>query len=267
MRNKLIMLLVILSSSVRAEIARQDSLRKPRIDKPYFRSYYYDTRSVIVSPFHPTKRRLISYGVAATALGIAFSQDANVQRFSQDHRTSRTDWMSDYVLGPLGRGDYSMSMLTLVYASGAIFHNDNSKRIALLGIKTYFVSALIARAPKYGLSRARPNTGDGPSHWFAGWGNNSFVSGHTTVAFSIATILALEYRKTIWVPILAYSTAAVCGYSRISVNKHWTSDVTGGALLGYGIASLIYRQDSWGVYIVPDLRSSGNGMSLIIPLR
>lgn len=266
MRNKLLFIALLFSiPAISQESSVTDSLTKAHIGSAYLRSYWYDTRDVVMSPFHPTKRRLIGYSIAAASLGIAFTQDANIQRFSQENRNKKTDWAATNVFEPLGSGDYSLPMLGVFYLTGLAFHQEHPKKTALLGLKAYLVSGLIARVPKYGFSRKRPNEGEGPDEWFAGWGNNSFVSGHTTSAFSVATIIALEYRSTVWVPILAYTAAAACAYSRINDNKHWISDVTGGALLGYGVSSLIYNQNNWGVYLVPTVRADGTGMSAIIP--
>ena len=61
----------------------------------------------------------------------------------------------------------------------------------------------------------------------------SFPSGHTTAAFAAATVYAMEYRKSVVVPIVAYTAASLVGLSRISENKHWATDVLLGATLGY----------------------------------
>ncbi len=266
MRNKLLFIAIIFSLPVWAQqSSATDNLHTARIGKAYFRSYYYDTRDVLLSPFHPTKRRLIGYGVAVAGLGIAFTQDANVQKFAQENRTSQTDWAATHVFEPLGSGNYSLPLLGMFYLTGCTFHREHPKKVALLGLEAYLVSGLIARIPKWTFSRKRPNVGEGPDEWFSGWGNTSFISGHTTSAFSVASIIAMEYRSTVWVPILAYSTAAACAYSRINDNKHWASDVVGGALVGYGVASLIYNQNNWGVYLVPVVRADGGGMSAVIP--
>jgi membrane-associated phospholipid phosphatase len=63
--------------------------------------------------------------------------------------------------------------------------------------------------------------------------NGSFPSGHTTVAFAAATVYALEYANKTWVPIFAYTAASLIGFSRITENKHWATDVLAGAALGY----------------------------------
>ncbi len=67
-----------------------------------------------------------------------------------------------------------------------------------------------------------------PSSYF-----ESFPSGHTSTAFTIATILAERYNRTPAVPVIAYSLATLVGISRIVEHQHWASDVFVGACVGY----------------------------------
>jgi membrane-associated phospholipid phosphatase len=66
--------------------------------------------------------------------------------------------------------------------------------------------------------------------------NHSFPSGHTTAAFSVATVFAIRYRKHRWVPWVAYGVAGVIGFSRITLQSHFPADVFLGAALGYSIS-------------------------------
>jgi undecaprenyl-diphosphatase len=64
----------------------------------------------------------------------------------------------------------------------------------------------------------------------------SFPSGHATVAFACATVLALA------VPRLAlplFALAALVAWSRVYVGVHYPLDVAGGALLGLGVATAL----------------------------
>ncbi|MCE1245145.1 MAG: phosphatase PAP2 family protein [Firmicutes bacterium] len=58
---------------------------------------------------------------------------------------------------------------------------------------------------------------------------DSFPSGHTSVAFSMATILGEAYNLK-W---LTYPLALMSGLSRIQQNTHWPSDVLAGGILGH----------------------------------
>ena len=66
--------------------------------------------------------------------------------------------------------------------------------------------------------------------------NHSFPSGHTTAAFSVATVFAIRYRNHRWVPWAAYGIAGVIGFSRVTLQSHFPADVFLGAALGYSIS-------------------------------
>ncbi len=66
-------------------------------------------------------------------------------------------------------------------------------------------------------------------------GPGGFPSGHTIAAFAIATVFAERYRRHRWVPWVAYGLAGLVGFSRITLQDHFPSDVFAGAVLGYAI--------------------------------
>jgi membrane-associated phospholipid phosphatase len=74
-------------------------------------------------------------------------------------------------------------------------------------------------ALNYAVDRTRPN-GD----------PRSFPSGHATATFATAMVLQEHYGWKVGVP--AFAAAAYTAASRITVNKHWASDVVFGAALG-----------------------------------
>jgi membrane-associated phospholipid phosphatase len=86
---------------------------------------------------------------------------------------------------------------------------------------------------KYSVGRERPAGGDPDEfHPFSpsnAW--QSFPSGHAVVAFSMATALAGE-AHSVPVTLAGYTAASLVAWSRIYKDKHWTSDVVGGALVG-----------------------------------
>jgi membrane-associated phospholipid phosphatase len=73
-------------------------------------------------------------------------------------------------------------------------------------------------------------------------GRGSFPSGHEIAAFSVATILANRYSRHRWVPWVAYGLAGLVGFSRVSLQSHFTSDVFAGAVLGYAISHYVVLQ-------------------------
>jgi membrane-associated phospholipid phosphatase len=70
---------------------------------------------------------------------------------------------------------------------------------------------------------------------------DSFPSGHSTIAFTNATVLYHEFHNSS--PVLAYSGyafAATVGYFRMANNKHYLSDVLVGAGIGIAVTNLVY---------------------------
>ncbi len=64
--------------------------------------------------------------------------------------------------------------------------------------------------------------------------SSSFVSGHTTTAFAIATLLTLivPNERRLIVGSLSFLVASLVGISRIYRGVHWPTDVVAGAMLG-----------------------------------
>jgi membrane-associated phospholipid phosphatase len=89
-------------------------------------------------------------------------------------------------------------------------------------------------------------------------GNNSFPSGHTTIAFASAEFLRQEYKDTPWIGYAGYAVATATGVLRMYNNKHWFGDVVAGA--GFGIASAklsyflydkVFLKNGWNFTLTP----------------
>lgn len=96
--------------------------------------------------------------------------------------------------------------------------------------------------------RLRPNqlppNGDFSDTWFRAHGHplggiGCFPSGHTIAAFSIATVFADRYPKPAWHRWVAFGLAGLVGFSRVTLESHYPSDVFAGAVLGYSIAHYV----------------------------
>lgn len=100
--------------------------------------------------------------------------------------------------------------------------------------KYLFISNLISASITQGVKKltmkTRPNGGE-----------FSFPSGHTTFAFTNATVVYNEFRETSpWLAYSGYAFAVTTGSFRMLNNKHWLSDVLVGAGIGIIVTDLVY---------------------------
>lgn len=78
----------------------------------------------------------------------------------------------------------------------------------------------------------------------------SFPSGHTAMAFTAASLLYKEYGfRSKWICVVAYLPAVMTGIARQLHNRHWTSDVIAGAIIGilavevgYFLAGIVFKK-------------------------
>lgn len=132
-----------------------------------------------------------------------------------------------------GNGAYELAFLGGAAGAGYLFHNDKFKDTAFMGMESFLAANAIGTVMKYSLGRARPYHGN--KHTFSPFNfsaaHASFPSGHTTSAFSIASVFAARYDSP-WVGGLAYGAASAVALQRLYSNNHWPSDVLVSAFLG-----------------------------------
>ncbi len=85
----------------------------------------------------------------------------------------------------------------------------------------------------YATARSRPKS----DPFRFEFGRASFPSSHASQAFAVAAVLADRYDQP--VPIIAYGLASLVGASRLILDRHWTSDVVAGAVLGWAIGKAL----------------------------
>lgn len=124
----------------------------------------------------------------------------------------------------LGDGTLLLPSYAVLYLLGA----EKEKTVAVNALEAFVESGLLGLAIKSATGRARPPAGGNPYSFNPSFGDNSFPSGHTTVAFATAAVIGGAYDCR----IITYPVAALVGFGRIYKEKHWASDVFFGALLG-----------------------------------
>jgi membrane-associated phospholipid phosphatase len=104
-------------------------------------------------------------------------------------------------------------------------------------------SVILYAALKAILARQRPYTGQGEGKFFSGnWTAGSFPSGHSTLAWTLATVMAHEYPN--WpMRLLMYGAATAVSTTRVTGGVHFPSDVFSGAVIGFGVGTFVAHKD------------------------
>ena len=173
-------------------------------------------------------------------------------------------------LQPAGNLGIIGPALLLAYGAGRLTgHRDFADATRRIGVSVA-VSGLAALALKEVAGRERPAEAPADPDLFKPFsGHASFPSGHTTVAFAIATALSRETGAR-WAPWLAYPLAAAVGWSRVHDREHWTSDVVAGAALGTWAADRaerVLRQRDAARRVSLEITPERTGMAAAIGLR
>lgn len=131
-----------------------------------------------------------------------------------------------------------------IAAGGWISRNNTTIKQALFITESIVISSVITHGTKKLISRKRPAENDPTLIPVLDLSHGSFPSGHTSIAFSMATALTIICPKWyIWIPAFSYAT--LIAYSRLYLGVHYPTDLISGALLGSGSAWLSYRLNKW----------------------
>lgn len=230
----------IVTNVYTAQDGHTSSNQNISLNSKYFKGYISDTKDIVTSPLRWDKSEWLKASlVVGVTLGL-YAFDKDINEWIQDNRNDDIAEFAEH----FGDGKKVLPPLVLFYAVGHIANNNKVKRTVLITIENVVITGVFTQLMKFTFHRHRPSTGDPYDSW-DGPGfttdNQAFPSGHASLAFSIATPIATEYKDNIIIPPLAYGLASLVAWSRMNDNAHWASDVFMGASLGYFTGKAICR--------------------------
>jgi undecaprenyl-diphosphatase len=133
----------------------------------------------------------------------------------------------------------AMLVLVFLFANGERFRA--WRRAALAAVLSAGVALVIAKVISELVDRARPFVVDPHGvHLFSSHAADpGFPSDHATGAFAVA--MAIYLRNRLWGTV-ALVAAAVLSVGRVAIGVHFPSDVLAGAVLGCGVALVLFAQ-------------------------
>jgi hypothetical protein len=230
--------------------------------KAYVGLVWDDIKATFTAPASWDTRDWLIFGGVAASVGTVAVFDGDIQGAVQRNRNQTVDDVFKHVQG-FGN-EYAPGVIGAFYVGGMLFDDPRAKSVALDAASASIIaSGLILYPIKYTVGRARPGSNLGAYHFSPFSGSDSFPSGHTTEAFTLATVIA-EHYHSIWIDLGCYGIASAVGYARLDLNYHWASDVLAGAAIGTFVGHLVVHvnHNRWGVAIQPVIGPRMNGAKL-----
>lgn len=172
--------------------------------------------------------------IAPVSLGTAglITQGRMSRHFQQEVRAHYPDFSSkadEFLI-------YAPGVFSLGLGAAGVKGKNKFKDQVILAILSSIISQGVTQGLKKIVGYPRPD----------GSGFDAFPSGHTTMAFTSATLLHEEYgHRSVWYSVGGYSVASASGALRVLNNKHWLSDVLMGAGVGIGATKGTYLIYPW----------------------
>jgi undecaprenyl-diphosphatase len=223
-------------------------------DRPYWRTNlfgrFFRDQKYLVTTWWPSEFRRPAFrdsllaGVLVAGSSSASAEgglDLELEQYIKKKSSGRANrsWRRASDLGNVGP---AAVLIGAGYLFGRWTHHDQLAEASSLSAEALLSSGLYCMAIKSLSARTRPASG-GMGDFFeyrpdSGQVGGSFPSGHATGAFTVATVFAEVYSDHPWVSWAAYGTAGLVGISRISLGRHFPSDVLVGAILGHSVGQM-----------------------------
>jgi membrane-associated phospholipid phosphatase len=185
--------------------------------------------------------------IAAAGVSIFFLVDNPVRSYMLDNQTQGKDDAAD-VFRKVGQPEVWALVPAVMIGTGLVFKKPGLARTGLRAVTSAALAGGVTAVLKEVIGRVRPNVdGSEPLDFKPFSGNASMPGGHTSAAFGFSASLADDVHP-LWAKIGLYTLATGTAWSRVYNNKHWTSDVVAGAIVGIGSAKLVSgRWQVWGI--------------------
>jgi hypothetical protein len=179
-----------------------------------------------------TKGFITLGGVTAGTL-LLFPGDKDVRKLAMRNHSKGADDFFNFT-NNFGNGFKMCFLPASIYLGGLIFDDDDVRITGRLIFESLALSGVATSSLKIILGRSRPYMNNGNTKFKPFIINNGYFSlpsGHTTVAFAVASVISARIDKW-WAYTGFYSLAAMPALSRIYLDQHWISDVFLGAAVG-----------------------------------
>jgi hypothetical protein len=226
-------------SAEKAGVAVEPAFAPPdrdnRVGLPLLKNIATDQKALWIGPSHVRfvdADWLVPLG-GATAAMFATDTEYSKHLSNSPNRIKYSKDLSDGGLAAMG------GVTGGLWLWGHMTHDDHKIETGVLAGEAAVDSLAVFYPLKYAIGRARPLTDNYRGRF--GVGGDSFPSGHATLAWSMASVIAHEYPGPL-TSLFAYGLASAVSASRITAKQHFPSDVLVGSAIGWLEGMYVYRK-------------------------
>ncbi len=194
-----------------------------------------DQEQIFTSPFRMNRHNAPWWLLSAATTAGLIAADRHIAD-SFENSKGQVRWG-----GRISNIGASYTLIPIVagsYAYGVWRDDAKAREIGVLGTETLLDGLIVAGILKEVTRRNRPDEKDPGKFW---GGGTSFPSGHAIQVWSIASLLAHEYKNKPIIAVTAYSLAGIVSAARVAAQKHFASDVVAGGTMGWFIGRYVYQ--------------------------
>jgi hypothetical protein len=204
-----------------------------------------DTWWVFSSPARLNRRSAIGTAVVLGATAVLYQYDDEIFEATQRNKDEQPfkalmDFTDSYV--EIGFMPNAFKVEAGVAVVGYVFKSEPLRQIPIELIESHIIAGTLRNILKPIVGRAHPYENLGPHHFEFNNGT-SFPSGHTSVLFEIATVVA-EHVHSAPVTAALYAAATLGAVQRIESQNHWPTDVFIPSITGSLIAHTVVRRNA-----------------------
>jgi membrane-associated phospholipid phosphatase len=194
-----------------------------------------DQKEIFTSPFHLNRQNAKLWLLSGAVIAGLIAADRPIADSFENSR-GQVRWG-----GRISNIGASYTLVPLVagyYGYGVLRDNAKAREIGVLGTESLLDGLIVAGILKEATRRNRPDENHPGNFW---GGGTSFPSGHAIQVWSVASLIAHEYKHNTLVQVAAYGLAGIVSASRIAAQKHFASDVVVGGTMGWFIGRYVYE--------------------------
>lgn len=227
--------LVLLSIQVGVQ-AQTAPAPTPSLEKEFLKNILKDQKAIWTSPLHLEREDAKWMIPGAIGFGALITTDRITgDEIAEFDRAAKASRIVSYPGSLYGVG----AVAGVFYLVGRKKNDARARETGILISQAAVDSLIVSSALKAVSQRARPDAVRERSEFFDG--GTSFPSGHSIQAWSMASVIASEYRDKPKVQFAAYAVASAVSVARFTSGKHYVSDVIVGSVLGFTIGRYVYH--------------------------